>query len=243
MTMENEEFQFAPYQLYRSQITQLEDFAQQAQFSFRISQSFMSDGPGQGESEAPDPMARAREDLYRTGFLLEWSFLTVFVEGTVRELLRRYPAKIGGDRFAVMSFEEIFSGSQQFTSVDTLQDLLITQKIERITGNGQGINGLLQFLKRDFRFRADPYEPYYTYKGQSRTATAKDFAEIHTIHQHLMYNAGPIDQAFLDRHPQLIARNGQIVITDELHSRSKAIMNGMAMQIVQSIENGWYTVE
>lgn len=242
MSVESEEILFTPYQLYRSQITQLEDFAQQTQFSFRISQSFMNDGPGQGEPGAPDPMARAREDLYRTCFLLEWTFLSVFVDGTVRELLRRHPVKIG-DRAAVMSFEDIFSGTKQFTSVENLQDLLITQKIERITGNGQGINGLLQFLKRDFRFRADPYEPYYTYKGQSRTATAKDFAEIHLIQQHLMHNSGPIDQEFLDRHPQLTARNGQIIITEELHSRSKAIMNGMAMQIVQSIENGWYTAE
>lgn len=239
----SEEIRFAPYQLYRSQITQLEDFAQQTQFSFRISQSFMNDGPGQGDAGAPDPMARAREDLHRTSFLLEWTFLTIFVEGTVRELLRRHPVKIGGDRFAGMSFEEIFHGSKQFTSAESLQELLITQKIERISGNGQAINGLLQFLKRDFRFRADPYEPYYTYKGQSRTATAKDFAEIHTIAQHLLYHPDTIDAAFLDRHPQIVVRDRQVVITEELHSRSKAIMNGMAAQIVQSIENGWYTVE
>ena len=112
---------------------------------------------------------RARESLYRSCLMLRWIAFEVFLRSAIHDLFRRHPHKLAEDSRAKrpsVSYAEIISMSEQFTSIEALQATLVERQIEQSESEGQSIHGLINLLKSSFAFHDDPYEAWYVLHGQ-----------------------------------------------------------------------------
>lgn len=238
MTQTLTEVQLEPYQAYRAQITDIEEFAQQTQFCYRITQAYMQDGAN-GASE--DPLVRTRAALFRNCLLLEWMYFEQFVNDLLQALFRKYPAKLVAlGQQSSFSSEELGLASLEFTSIERLRDVVIARELQRQQIGEYPIIGLLNLLKRDFKVYNDPFTVEYVHKGQTRTITRQELIWLQDIATCVLQHAGVAPQHVLDRHPQLTVHDGRLVITEGDYQVGKTILNALAFAIAQSIENGWY---
>ena len=186
---------------------------------------------------------RAAETLRRSCFLLHWGAFEVFLRSTILDLIRRHPSKIASTKKSgerSLTYEDILKLSEQLTSVEGLRDGIINREIERQQAGGESVDGLIKFLKREFRFDRDPYEAWYVLGGKRAKAHYGDLTEIREVRNALLHDAGKPGQSFFDQHPSVTQREKSIVIDSVFYLKARLILDSIAFSIADSIDSGAY---
>ncbi|GAT69087.1 hypothetical protein PS9374_04754 [Planomonospora sphaerica] len=134
---------------------------------------------------------RAEFLLFRAAFLLQWTSFEVFLRETIEELLTRHPQVIleSAGKKESLTYEQLFSMTNKLSTIESLRQELIDMEIERLRSNGRSIHGMLNFLKSAFRFKRDPYQAWYVYKGERRQASYNTLIEIKERRNLLVHEA------------------------------------------------------
>lgn len=189
---------------------------------------------------------RAEEMLYKSCFLLEWTIFEVFIRSTVLELMKRHPSKIGtGNKSSklVMSYEEIIEMTSKHPSADGIRQDLIQREIERMETGGESVQGLINFLKKEFRFKNDPYKAWYVMKGQRHTTHYNDLIEVKEVRNVLIHNGGVPHQSFFKMHPSVPVRDNSLVINAGYFCKAQLILRSIAFSVAESVDKELYVVD
>ena len=112
-------------------------------------------------------MDRSSSMLYRVGLLLQWTAFEVFVRQTTKLLLRTHPEKLrlrakGRD---TVSFDEIFSYSEDLSSLEALIEGLVERTVTLARGPDRSVLRLIDFLVDAFPTERSPFESWYVQWG------------------------------------------------------------------------------
>ena len=181
---------------------------------------------------------RAKEVLYRSCLVLRWTAFEVFLRAAIHDLFRSHPHKLAKDSRAKrpsMSYADIISMSEQFTSIEALQTALVERQIEQSEAEGQSIHGLINLLKSSFAFHDDPYEAWYVLRGQRHETDYNTLLEIKEVRNALVHDGGYACEEFFDRFPNVPHRDNQIVIDDAYNTKTALVFGSVAYKIANSV--------
>ncbi|NJN18969.1 MAG: hypothetical protein HC822_23285 [Oscillochloris sp.] len=233
-----DEPQFVPYQQYLSSVKLIEDFAEQSRFCYQITQRFMQE-PAEVPAE-DDVFSRTADVLNTSCFLMEWMFFEAFLKNTIYVLLHQYPNKLAANSpDMLLNYREISQATHAFSAIDQLRNQLIIGEIERSELHSQSIHGLIDYVRRVFRFQLNPYEIEYLYKGQKNTTSPRDLDDIRAMHKSItadMIVEG--DPSGIPGFPGI--HQHRATINEDAYLRAKAILNTTAATIADVIVNNWY---
>ncbi len=235
------DLQFEPYLNYRASITQIENFAEQSRFCYRIALGVVGE-PGTSESSDPatgQAFGQISDVLHSSCFLCEWHCFGVFMRSTVRSMLQAHPsvlASLNPER--TISYGELLTASDGLSSLAKLRNTLITAEIERRQAGGRSVIGLIDFLKQYFHLRIDPYAVEYLDQGHRSTASRRELELVGEICA-LLSRECPRPSA-IAAYPQLIWREQAVVVTESYFNQSKHMLNAIAAEIARCVEHRWY---
>lgn len=138
--------------------------------------------------------------LRQVSFIQEWSSFEVFLREIAAFLLRKHPEKLGASKGkkAEISVDEVVEMSKGSTSIEELREKMVQREIDRRQEEGQSVQGLMNFLKDEFRFQRDPYREPYICSGQQSTTHYNDLAEIKDVRNALIHDGGFVQPEFFE---------------------------------------------
>jgi hypothetical protein len=180
--------------------------------------------------------SHAKDMLYRSVFLLQWTSFEAFLRETVEALLTKHPQVIvqSAGRKASITYDQIFGMSEQLSSLDNLRRELIELEVQKLRAGDRSIHGLINFLKSAFKLKADPYGAWYVIKGQRREATYNSLMAIKARRNTLVHEFGNIG---LDNGAQIAP------VTEEEYRDTELALRSVAYSIASSIYNERYEVQ
>ena len=181
---------------------------------------------------------RAKEALFRSCLVLRWTAFEVFLRSAIHDLFRKHPHKLAessGAKRPSMSYADIVSMSEQFTSVEALQTALVERQIEQSETEGQSIHGLINFLKSSFVFDNDPYKAWYVLNGQRHETDYNTLLEIKEVRNALVHEGVYACEEFFERFPDVPRRDNQIVIDSTYSIKTTLVFESVAYNIANSV--------
>jgi len=182
---------------------------------------------------------RAKEVLYRSCLVLRWTAFEAFLHSAIYDLFRSHPHKLAEDSMAKrpsMSYADIISMLEQFTSIEALHAALVEPQIEQSAAEGQSVHGLINLLKSSFAFHDDPYEAWYVLRGQRyETDYNTLLEEIKEVRNTLVHEGGYACKGFFERFPNVPHRDNQIVIDDTYNTKTALVFGSVAYKIAHSV--------
>ena len=181
---------------------------------------------------------KARETLYRSCFLLRWTIFEVFLRSSVHALFRKHPRVLAAGnraRKASVSFADVVDLSQEFTSLDSLQEALVEREIEHSEAEGQSVHGLINLLKSSFRFETDPYQAWYVIRGERHTTDYNTLLEVKEVRNALVHDGGQVNGDFMQQFPNVPYRNGEVIIDDAYHLKAHLVLRSIAYRIADTV--------
>jgi hypothetical protein len=177
----------------------------------------------------PDETSRSRalKTLFSSGLLLQWTAFEEFLRDTVAYMLRKHPTKIS-DKKKSVSYEELVALTQEFGSIEALQDALIQKEIDLLRAGGQSVQGLINFLKREFCLEKDPYAVTYIFAGQRLENGFADLLEVKDLRNVIAHN-GAAESPIPDDED-----------LDAMYLRSRLLMRSIAYSISRSVSDEKY---
>lgn len=177
----------------------------------------------------PDEISRrqAYKALFSSGLLLQWTAFEEFLRDTVGFMLRKHPAKIA-DRKKAVSYEELVTLTEDFGSVEALQNALIQREIDNLRAGGQSVHGLINYLKREFCFEKDPYVVHYTHAGVRVDCGFPDLLALKDLRNVIAHN-GAANSPISDGED-----------FDAMYLRGQLLMRSIAYSIARSVSRGKY---
>ena len=205
-----------------------------------IQKKYLELAHAMGDSNSPEKLKENSESmLYRSCFILEWTFFEVFLRDTIQKLIRKYPTIITSEKKSKgsLSYNEIFELSQDFSSIQKLQYGIIEKEIEKMEGENQSVHGIINYLKSVFKFDVDPYKAWYIYYGDGYYTSYHDLLEIKNVRNALAHDDGKVDDKFIEKYSNVPIQNNRIYTTYDYYLREKLILNSIAYLISDTIEN------
>ena len=178
----------------------------------------------------------AREMLYRSCFLLNWTLFEVFLRSTIHELFRMHPHMLAlGNRAnkPVISYADVVCLSESFSSLDALRHAMVEKQIDQ--NEGQSLHSLINFLKSEFRFESDPYKAWYVFYGQGYETDYNTLIEIKKVRNALIHDGGAVSDDFMLSCPNISYRDGSIIIDEDYYLKAKLVLRSIAYGIANSI--------
>ena len=194
---------------------------------------------------APAQVAeRASEVLNRATLLLYWTAFEVFLRTTIHEMMRRHPAVLGSGKRGreTITYSEIATLSGGFSSAEQLLERLVARELEKTESSGESVHGLILYLKSQFRFETDPYKAWYVFKGQRYQTSFQELRQLKEARNGLVHDAGRVSGHFIREYPDVPTRDGLIVVSDSFLLRSTLLLDSLAFNIANVIENKKYKI-
>lgn len=192
----------------------------------------------------PEEVAdKAQGILYRSCFLLTWTVFEVFLRSSVHALFRMHPPILAiGNRAkkASVSYADVVDLSQEFTSLDSLQQALVEREIEHSEAEGQSVHGLINLLKTSFRFETDPYKAWYVVRGERHETDYNTLLEVKEVRNALVHDGGQVDNDFMQRFPNVPCRDQTVIIDETYHLKAHLVLRSIAYRIADAVVCGKY---
>jgi len=186
---------------------------------------------------------KAETMLYQSSLLLQWTAFEVYIRETIHDLFRRHPGKLAKGQkgsFASLSYADVLRMSEDFSSIAALQESIVNLEIEKHKKDGASISGLINFLKSEFKFEEDPYKAWYVIEGDMRTASFAKVTEIKDVRNSLIHDAGKNVEDLLAMYPNLIEKEGGLIVSNAYYTECVYVLRGIAFSIAKSITTGKY---
>ena len=185
---------------------------------------------------------RASEVLNRATLLLYWTAFEVFLRSTTHEMMRRHPALLASGKRGqeTVTYSEIATLSGGFTSVEQLLERLVARELEGTESSGESVHGLINYLKSQFRFEADPYKAWYIFKGQRHQTSFMELKQLKEARNALVHDAGRVSDRLIREYPDVPTRDGIVVVNDSFLLRSTLLLDSLAFNIASAIEDKKY---
>ncbi|MGY2031324.1 hypothetical protein ACW9HR_38310 [Nocardia gipuzkoensis] len=170
----------------------------------------------------------ARRAAHQSGIILQWTAFEAFLRDTVADTLRRFPEKLA-DSKKELGYSDLISLSGGFASIDSLKEALIEREIDSLRAGGMSVHGLINYLKKEYRFHHDPYKVSYTYRGIEMPASFKDLTKVREMRNSLVHegaaeNWDPDDLDF-----------------SAAYEKSRLLMSSIAFRLAYSIHRKKYS--
>jgi hypothetical protein len=180
----------------------------------------------------PEEVAeRAQAMLTRSAILILWTNFEVFLRETIAEVIRRHPHLLAQGRRAkqTMTYAELVELSDSLTSADHLREELISREIEALRGAGQSVHGMINFLKSELRFTADPYQAWYRWEGDPRKATYEAVMNFKDLRNALVHEGQAPSDSDLD-------------LTEHRFHEAQLMLGALTFRIGRQIATGRYAL-
>lgn len=190
--------------------------------------------------------ARANELLCKSSLILHWTAFEVYLKSTIYELFRLNPSILMNNKEfgrREINYKRIFDLSSGFSNIQELRDSLVELEIQRQESEGKSVHGLINFLKSKFKFKQDPYEGWYVFRGVRYTTHYNDLLEIKEVRNALIHDSGSPEAIFFTNYPNVPNREGNIVIDEDYYLKCDLILRTIAFNIAKSVSNNEYAVD
>jgi hypothetical protein len=187
--------------------------------------------------EPKQASARSEQMLFRSGYLLQWTVFEVFLRETVIDFMRRHPQKLGSGKRAkqTITYEALIEKSSHLQSLDNLANYLVDIELESMRAGGRSVHGIINFLKDEFRFSNDPYQAWYRFNGEMRTASYQALMSVKRKRNALVHESNlDLDES------QSRDENQVHEITEGDYDEARLILRSIAFSIAESAATGEY---
>ncbi len=143
---------------------------------------------------------------------------------------------------ASVSFADVVDISQEFASLDSLQEALVEREIDHSEAEGQSVHGLINLLKNSFKFETDPYQAWYVIRGKRHTTDYNTLLEVKDVRNALLHNDGQVNGDFMQQFPNVPYRNGELIIDDTYYLKANLVLRSIAYRIADAVTSEKYRI-